>query len=98
MKRRFLWLGFAAITLGLVVLVYHGPGRAVVRMKADSLVKSMEMARSEGAQTATVSGFQSSAAGLRAALEVDGAERVLDALGVVAASRSDPRRRQAVSR
>jgi hypothetical protein len=30
-KRRFLWFGLAAITLGLFVLVYHGPGRAVLR-------------------------------------------------------------------
>jgi len=31
MKRRFLWLGAAALALGAAVLLYRGPGRGVVR-------------------------------------------------------------------
>ena len=49
MKRRFLWLGFAAITLGLVVLVYHGPGRAVVRGHVGDVAAAMLMYAAIGA-------------------------------------------------
>ena len=41
MKRRFLWLGVAAIALGLFVLVYHGPGRAVLRGHVGDVAAAM---------------------------------------------------------
>ena len=41
MKRRFLWLGLAAILLGLFVLVYHGPGRAVLRGHVGDIAAAM---------------------------------------------------------
>ncbi|MDQ3335785.1 MAG: DUF2809 domain-containing protein [Myxococcota bacterium] len=41
MKRKFLWLGFAAITIGLFVLIYHGPGRAVLRGHVGDVAAAM---------------------------------------------------------
>jgi hypothetical protein len=35
------WLGFAAITLGVFVLVYHGPGRAVLRGHVGDVAAAM---------------------------------------------------------
>jgi hypothetical protein len=40
-KKTFLWLGFSAITLGLFVLVYHGPGRAVLRGHVGDVAATM---------------------------------------------------------
>lgn len=41
MKRRFVWLGAAAIALGLAVLAYRGPGRALVRGHAGDVAATM---------------------------------------------------------
>ncbi len=41
MKRRFLWLGVAAIAIGLAVLAYRGPGRAVVRGHVGDVAAAM---------------------------------------------------------
>lgn len=40
-KRRFLWLGLAALALGLAVLVYRGPGRAVIRGHVGDVAATM---------------------------------------------------------
>ena len=41
MKKKFLWLGVAAIAIGLFVLVYHGPGRAVLRGHVGDIAAAM---------------------------------------------------------
>lgn len=41
MKRRFLWLGLAAIALGVAVLVYRGPGRSVIRGHVGDVAATM---------------------------------------------------------
>ena len=41
MKRRFLWLGLAAIALGAFVLVYRGPGRPVIRGHVGDVAATM---------------------------------------------------------
>ena len=41
MKKRFLWLGVAAIALGVFVLVYRGPGRAVIRGHVGDVAATM---------------------------------------------------------
>jgi len=41
MRRRFVWLGAAAIALGLAVLVYRGPGRAIVRGHVGDVAATM---------------------------------------------------------
>lgn len=41
MKKRFLWLGIAAIALGLFVLAYRGPGRAVIRGNVGDVAAAM---------------------------------------------------------
>lgn len=41
MKRRFVWLGVAALALGLAVLAYRGPGRAVIRGHAGDVAATM---------------------------------------------------------
>lgn len=41
MKKRFLWLGLAAIAIGVLVLVYRGPGRAVVRGHVGDVAATM---------------------------------------------------------
>ena len=40
-KRRFLWLGLAALALGAAVLVYRGPGRAVIRGHVGDVAATM---------------------------------------------------------
>jgi hypothetical protein len=40
-KRRFLWLGAAALALGLAVLLYRGPGRAVIRGNLGDVAATM---------------------------------------------------------
>jgi hypothetical protein len=40
-KKKFLWLGFAAITIGLFVLLYQGPGRAVLRGHVGDVAAAM---------------------------------------------------------
>lgn len=41
MKRRFLWLGLAAIALGLAVLLYRGPGRGIIRGHVGDVAATM---------------------------------------------------------
>ncbi len=41
MRRRFVWLGLAAIALGVAVLLYRGPGRAVIRGHAGDVAATM---------------------------------------------------------
>ncbi|HEX5057775.1 MAG TPA: DUF2809 domain-containing protein [Kofleriaceae bacterium] len=41
MRRRFAWLGAAAIALGIAVLVYRGPGRAIVRGHVGDVAATM---------------------------------------------------------
>ena len=41
MKRWFLWLGAAAIAIGVLVLVYRGPGRAIVRGHVGDVAAAM---------------------------------------------------------
>lgn len=41
MKRRFVWLGLAAIALGCAVLVYRGPGRGVIRGHVGDVAATM---------------------------------------------------------
>ncbi len=41
MKRRFTWLGFAAIALGFAVIVYRGPGRGVIRGHVGDVAATM---------------------------------------------------------
>jgi len=40
-KKRFLWLGLAAIALGVFVLLYRGPGRAVIRGHVGDVAATM---------------------------------------------------------
>jgi len=40
-KKRFLWLGIAAIALGLFVLAYRGPGRVVIRGHVGDVAATM---------------------------------------------------------
>jgi hypothetical protein len=40
-KRRFLWLGLAAIAIGVFVLLYRGPGRAVIRGHVGDVAAAM---------------------------------------------------------
>jgi di/tricarboxylate transporter len=40
-KKRFLWLGLAAIALGVAVLLYRGPGRAVIRGHVGDVAATM---------------------------------------------------------
>jgi hypothetical protein len=40
-KRRFLWLGLAALSLGVAVLVYRGPGRGVIRGNVGDVAATM---------------------------------------------------------
>ena len=41
MKKRFVWLGLAAIAIGAFVLVYRGPGRAIVRGHVGDVAAAM---------------------------------------------------------
>lgn len=41
MKRRFLWLGLAALAIGVAVLVYRGPGRSIVRGHVGDVAATM---------------------------------------------------------
>ena len=41
MRRFFLWLGLAALALGLAVILYRGPGRAVVRGHVGDVAAAM---------------------------------------------------------
>lgn len=41
MKRRFLWLGLAALAVGAAVLVYRGPGRAIIRGHVGDVAATM---------------------------------------------------------
>lgn len=41
MKRRFLWLAAAALALGAAVLLYRGPGRAVIRGNVGDVAATM---------------------------------------------------------
>ena len=41
MKRRFVWLGVAAIAIGIAVLAYRGPGRAIVRGHVGDVAATM---------------------------------------------------------
>ena len=41
MKRTFWWLGIAAIALGIAVLAYRGPGRAIVRGHVGDVAAAM---------------------------------------------------------
>ena len=41
MRKWFLWLGAAAIAIGVLVLVYRGPGRAVVRGHVGDVAAAM---------------------------------------------------------
>jgi hypothetical protein len=41
MKRRFFYLGLAAIAIGVAVLVYRGPGRAIVRGNIGDVAAAM---------------------------------------------------------
>ncbi len=41
MKRRFLWLGLGALALGVAVLVYRGPGRALLRGHVGDVAATM---------------------------------------------------------
>jgi uncharacterized protein DUF2809 len=41
MKRRFVWLGIAALALGAATLLYHGPGRAIVRGHVGDVAATM---------------------------------------------------------
>lgn len=40
-KRRFVWLGLAALALGVAVLLYRGPGRAVIRGHVGDVAATM---------------------------------------------------------
>jgi hypothetical protein len=40
-RKRFLWLGLAAIAVGVFVLVYRGPGRAVIRGHVGDVAATM---------------------------------------------------------
>lgn len=40
-KRRFLWLGFAALAVGVAVLVYRGPGRSLIRGHVGDVAATM---------------------------------------------------------
>jgi hypothetical protein len=40
-KRRFLWLGLAALALGVAVLIYRGPGRAIIRGNVGDVAATM---------------------------------------------------------
>jgi hypothetical protein len=40
-RRRFVWLGLVAIALGVAVLLYRGPGRAVVRGHVGDVAATM---------------------------------------------------------
>lgn len=40
-KRRFWWLGIAAIALGIAVVAYRGPGRAIVRGHVGDVAAAM---------------------------------------------------------
>ena len=41
MKRRFVWLGIAALAIGVAVLVYRGPGRVIVRGHVGDVAATM---------------------------------------------------------
>lgn len=41
MRKRFLYLGLAAIAIGVLVLVYRGPGRAIVRGNVGDVAAAM---------------------------------------------------------
>lgn len=41
LKRRFVWLGLAAIALGIAVLVYRGPARGVIRGHVGDIAATM---------------------------------------------------------
>jgi hypothetical protein len=41
MKPRFVWLGIAAIAIGLAVLAYRGPGREIVRGHVGDVAAAM---------------------------------------------------------
>lgn len=41
MKRRFVWLGVAALAIGVAVLLYRGPGRAIVRGHVGDVAATM---------------------------------------------------------
>ena len=41
MKRRFVWLAIAALAIALAVLVYRGPGRAIVRGNVGDVAAAM---------------------------------------------------------
>jgi len=40
-KRRFLWLGLAALAIGAAVLVYRGPGRSLIRGHVGDVAATM---------------------------------------------------------
>lgn len=41
MRKRFLYLGLAAVAIGALVLVYRGPGRAIVRGHVGDVAAAM---------------------------------------------------------
>jgi hypothetical protein len=41
MKRRFVWLGAAALALGVAVVLYRGPGRGVIRGHVGDVAATM---------------------------------------------------------
>ncbi|MBA3398014.1 MAG: DUF2809 domain-containing protein [Deltaproteobacteria bacterium] len=41
MKRRFVWLGVVALAIGMAVLLYRGPGRAIVRGHVGDVAATM---------------------------------------------------------
>ena len=41
MKRRMMWLGAAAIAIGVAVLLYRGPGRGVIRGHVGDVAATM---------------------------------------------------------
>jgi hypothetical protein len=40
-KRRFLWLGLAALAVGVAVLMYRGPGRSIIRGHVGDVAATM---------------------------------------------------------
>jgi hypothetical protein len=49
MRKRFLYLGLAAIAIGAFVLIYRGPGRAIVRGNIGDVAAAMLVYASLGA-------------------------------------------------